>query len=234
MSNSANMNMNLRTFVAGAAALALLAALPSRALAQTARFDANPKEKSKVRIEGTSNIHDWQVEGSIIGGYIQTGANFPTEPGQAATPGKIEAKVEAFIPVRSLKSIEKDGKPYSDKMDEVMMEKLKFPAMLRINFRCTDLTLKEPPKTKDAPYVLESKGELIVAGVTNKITMPVNVLPLGEKRLKIYGNTAVKMTDFGIQPPAPAIALGIIKTGDEVKLFFEWMVIQKPPPAAAQ
>ena len=75
---------------------------------------------SKMRIEGTSNIHDWQVESPIIGGMIEVGPGFPTEPGQAVTPGKVEAKAEVFIQVRSLKSIEKDGKPYSDKMDEIM------------------------------------------------------------------------------------------------------------------
>jgi hypothetical protein len=39
--------------------------------------------------------------------------------------GKVEAKAEAFVPVRSLKSVEKDGKAYSDRMDEVMYEHLK-------------------------------------------------------------------------------------------------------------
>ena len=37
----------------------------------------------------------------------------------------MEAKADVFIQVRSLKSIEKDGKPYSDKMDEIMWEHLK-------------------------------------------------------------------------------------------------------------
>ena len=57
--------------------------------------------------------------------------------------------------------------------------------------------------------------------------MPVQVTPLGDKKLKITGHTAAKMTDFKIEPPAPKIALGLIKTGDEVKLSFEWMVAQK-------
>ena len=48
------------------------------------------------------------------------------------TPGKVEAKAEVFIQVRSLKSIEKDGKPYSDKMDEIMWEHLKEAANKRI------------------------------------------------------------------------------------------------------
>jgi len=65
-----------------------------------------PPNFVKMRIEGTSNIHDWQVEGSIIGGYLEVGPEFPVEPGQAATAGKVEAHGEAYIPVRSLFSIE--------------------------------------------------------------------------------------------------------------------------------
>jgi len=93
--------------------------------------------------------------------------------------------------------------------------------------------LKEPAKSKDAPYVFEAKGDLAVGGVTNSITMPVNVVPLGEKKLKISGTTTLKMTDFKIEPPAPKIALGMIKTGDEVKIIFDWMVAQRPATAAS-
>jgi hypothetical protein len=186
------------------------------------RFDSMPG--GKVRIEGTSSIHDWQVEGNLLGGYLEAGPGFPSEPGQAAAPGKVDARVEVFIPVRSLKSIEKDGKPYSTSMDDIMYEKLLQPANPKILYRLEELTLKEAPKDAGAPYVFEAKGGLVVAGVTNRITMPVNVTPLGDRKLKITGNIAAKMTDFGIKPPAPAIALGLIKTGDEVKLIFDWRV----------
>jgi len=93
--------------------------------------------------------------------------------------------------------------------------------------------LKEPAKSKDAPYVFEAKGDLAVAGVTKNITMPLNVTPLGEKKIKITGTTTVKMSDFKIEPPAPKLALGMIKTGDDVKLIFEWMVAQKPSATAS-
>jgi hypothetical protein len=37
----------------------------------------------------------------------------------------------------------------------------------------------------------------------------------------------MKMTDFKIEPPAPKIALGAIKTGDEITISFEWMTAAK-------
>jgi hypothetical protein len=222
--------MNKRIFITGSAALFLMAGLSMQA-AEMTKYVA--RSGSKMRMEGTSNIHDWQVEGSLIGGYFELPSSFPSEPGQSATPGKIDAHAEPFIMVRSLKSIEKDGKPYSDRMDEVMYEHLKAQENPKIVYHLTELTLKESAKSKDAPYVCEAKGQLVVGGLTNQITMPVNILPLGEKKLKISGTTTVKMSDFKIEPPAPKIALGMIKTGDEVKLIFDWMVWQRPPPAAA-
>lgn len=198
--------------------------------AELTRFNAKPGTL-KMRIEGTSTIHDWQVESSIIGGYLEVGPGFPVEPGQAATPGKLEARAEAYIPVRSLFSIEKDGKKYSDKMDEVMYQHMRAQDNPRIVYRLNELVLKEPAKAKDAPYVFEAKGELALAGVTNSITMPVNVLPLGDKKIRITGTTSLKMTSFKIEPPNP-LGLGI-KTGDDVKLIFDWLVVQKPAATAS-
>jgi len=225
------MNMKIRTVITGNIAFLLLATVSLPAAEQMTAYAA--KSGSKMRIEGTSNIHDWQVENPFISGSLEVGPGFPTEPGQAVTPGPVAAKAEVFIPVRSLKSIEKDGKPYSDKMDEIMWEHLREPANKRIVYRLTELKLKEAPKAKDAPYVFDAKGDLAVAGVTNKVVMAVSVLPLADKRLEITGSTTLKMTDFKVEPPAPKIALGLIKTGDEVKLIFKWVLAQRKPAAAA-
>jgi polyisoprenoid-binding protein YceI len=194
--------------------------------AQTRRFNSKPGTL-KVRLEGSSNIHDWQVEGKIIGGFIEVGQNFPTEPGKEVKPGKVDAKVEAFIPVRSLTSIEKDGKPYSTKMDDIMYEKLRITEFGKIVYSLEELVLKESAKAKDQPYVFEARGTIAVAGVTNKITMPVNITPVGADTLQITGATPLKMSDFKIEPPAPKIALGMIKTGDDVKILFDWTVVEK-------
>src|SRR5262245_21066842 len=108
------MKMNTRSMIAGVVTLLMVAGDSVRA-GDAARFDSRPG--SKMRIEGTSSVHDWQMEGKIIGGYLEAGANFPSEPGQSAQPGKVDAHAEIFVPVRSLQSLEKDGKPYSTSMD---------------------------------------------------------------------------------------------------------------------
>ena len=153
---------------------------------------------------------------------------FRLEPGQAATPGKVEATGDAFILVKSIKSLEKNGSHYSDDMDRVMNEDHlladKFP---RITYHLSELVLKEAPKDKDGAYLFDSKGQLAVAGVTNTISMPISVTPLGDKdnKIKINGTTTVKMTDYKIEPPSPKFLP--IKTGDDVKLIFECMSLRK-------
>ena len=78
----------------------------------------------------------------------------------------------------------------------------------------------------DAPLLLDTKGELVVAGVTNKLQMPVTMIRVGADKLKFTGSTSVKMTSFGIQPPT---RLGVFSTGDDVKLTFEWLTAKKEP-----
>jgi RNA polymerase sigma factor (sigma-70 family) len=185
---------------------------------------------SRVRIEGTANIihPTWQVESPFIGGLLEVGPGFPLEPGQTLEPGPVQAQVEAFIAVRSLKSVEKDGRPYSDKMDEIMYESLREQQHHQIRYRLVELTLKGATNyNNDLQYEFDSRGDLVVAGVTNEITMPVFVLPLGGGKLEISGGISLKMTWFGIKPPDLNLVVGHIKVGDEVSIKFDWVVAPK-------
>ena len=179
----------------------------------------------RIRIKGSSNIHDWQVEGSLIGGSLDVGTGFPAEPGQTFQPGLVQAQAEVFIPVRSLKSVDTDGRPYSTLMDQKMYESLRETQNPRIRYRLVEMSFKGATNYGNVlQFELESHGELVIAGITNRVTMPVYVLPLGDGVLRISGSISLKMTAFQINPPAPTIPLGMIKTGDDVSLEFDWVV----------
>jgi len=177
-----------------------------------------------IRIEGTSSVHNWQVESHLIGGTAQLGPGFAITPGASADQGVAKARVSVFIPVRSLKSVEHDGRPYSDPMDEIMYGKLLEAVNRRITFVLDSLTLKEAPNDPTKPFLYEAKGRLAVAGVTNVITMPVSVAPNANGKIQFSGSVPVKMTSFNITPPAPSLGPVVIKTGDEVTLKFIWWV----------
>jgi len=178
-----------------------------------------------MRLEGTSTAHDWRSESGLILGYLEVGPNFPLEPGQKVTPGKVEAKGEAKVKVNSLKSKNKDGSYYDDKMDDKMYNMLSYTNHPDIIFRITELTIKEPAKDATSPSLLDAKGDLAVAGVTNNISFPVKVLPLpekdGENRVKISGEVPLKMSQFGMQP---ATMIVVVKTADDVTVKFDWVV----------
>jgi polyisoprenoid-binding protein YceI len=181
------------------------------------RYTAQPGG-GKVTVEGTSTVHDWSVESKLIGGYVEFDPSFNFDN---AKPGKVNARVAVLIPVRQLKSDK-------TKMDTVMYDAMKEKDHRRIDYRLTEMTLKETPKSPTGPFLFDSTGELVVAGVTNKITMPVTMTRVDNDKLKFNGSTSVKMTGFGIQPPT---LVGILSTGDDVKLTFEWLTARKELPA---
>ncbi len=208
---------NRRLLLLGTLVLLPWLILPARAAADWVRYTAQPAG-SQIRIDGTSTIHDWSVESKLIGGFIEFDPAFNLDH---PAPGKVNARVGVLIPVRQLKS---------DKtaMDTVMYESLKEKEHRRIDYRLTEMTLKETAKSADAPILFETKGELVVAGVTNVIQMPVTMTRVDKDKLKFTGSTSVKMTSFGIQPPTK---LGLFSTGDDVKLTFEWQTARKEPAA---
>jgi hypothetical protein len=81
-----DINPNPTEFRSAAAATVPVpvAALISTAKHQPTRFYAAPG--SSMKMEGKSNIHDWQAESSLIGGSLEVGPAFPVEPGQNASP----------------------------------------------------------------------------------------------------------------------------------------------------
>jgi RNA polymerase sigma factor (sigma-70 family) len=186
----------------------------------------------KLRIEGTTAVADWQVEGTLIGGFLEVDAEFPNERGQRARLGAYDAFADVFVMVRSLKSVDTTGHPYSDRMDEVMYQLLRSAQNPKIFFHLTEFLLKETAKDRESPYLFETKGNLDIAGVTNQIAFPATVLPLTRKKLKISGSLKVKLTDFGIEPPSIGLSSDVIRVGDEVKVTFDWMLAQRDSSSA--
>jgi polyisoprenoid-binding protein YceI len=200
------LNANLmKTTLAGVFAFLVAASVQ----AQTAKFEAQATG-SKVKIEGTSSIHDWDVNSTIIGGFMEVD---PAALDKAA-PGPVKANVQVTIPVRTLKS-------YQTSMDEVMQEHLKFKDFKTITYKMSELTVKE---VKDKTITCESKGDLTVAGKTNAVSFPVTITRPDANSIKIVsGKIPLKMTAFNVQPPAPKIGLGLITTGDDITITFEWL-----------
>src|ERR1035441_4960177 len=79
-------------------AVTVLSPAPAGPVVRYAAF-SKPGLTNLVRISGTSTVHDWQVEGHLIGGSVELGAELPTRPGTRAVPGTLDGKVNGFIPI---------------------------------------------------------------------------------------------------------------------------------------
>lgn len=188
-------------------ALALAgAALSAHAAEALVKYQSQPG--SSVKMEGTSTVHDWATIGSVIGGSMELDAAFDAD----LKTVKQTPKVEIVIPVRSMKSQVTPGGP---KMDQVMQDHMNMKQFPRIEYKLAELTPKDGK--------MEAKGALTVAGVTKTIVMPVTFERVQGDKIKVAGTTTVKMSDFNIKPPNPEFAGVGIKTGDEVKITFEWL-----------
>ena len=176
--------------------------------ADVVRYDAQPGG-GKMTLEGKSTAHEWKIECSAIGGYIEADASFPESI--AGT----KPKVEISIPVRQLKSGKKT-------MDTRMMSEMKQPVHNKIEYRVLELKPKGAPAGGKAEF--EATGAMTVVGVTRTNTMPVTIERLDKTKLKVTGAIQIKMSDFGIQPPSFDVPVlgGLMKTDDNVKIAFEW------------
>lgn len=189
------------------------------------RFYTQPG--GSVKIQGNCNIHQYEIHGKEVGGEIEFGAGSPTWLPQTVKLGRLPGGMELSIPVRSLQY----GSGVA--MDKALHSLLKSEANPRIHFRSRKLNLKVVPQVSGMPYGFEAHGELVVAGVTNQLSMPMEVLPLVDGKLKITGSTSVNLSDFGIEPPrikaaGKDAADFYIAYGDELKVAIELYVEQGP------
>ena len=217
--------MKISKSLAGSITLLLGLGLLSQTRAQS-HYSSQPQGNS-VKIQGTSSQHDWEMKGALIGGFIELGPEVKFDPSATTIPGlkgdKLPIKAHVFIPVRSVHS-EADHLP--EVMESLMQKALKEDDFKRIDFNLTDLTFK-PPHASGAPFVFDAAGELAIAGTTNKVTFPITIQPMESNKIKVSGTVPLKMTSFGVTPPAPSFGLGLMRCGDEVKIVFEWTLVER-------
>ncbi len=200
----------------------------ARAADGPVRYQAQPGA-SKVLLRGTSSLHDWEMKGAILGGFVEFASPVDFDTNQAALAaakdGVLAATVQAIIPVRSIKS-EAEVRP--EYMERLMCEAMKETNFSRIEYHTAALTLKQP-HAAGAPFEFNATGQLAIAGVTNKVEFPVSIAPGGPDKIRIHGEAALKMTAFGVTPPAPNFGMGLMKCGDDIKVIFDWVLAKKQP-----
>lgn len=172
---------------------------------------------SEMSVSGSSTVHDWvckdiNVSGSVRVDDLPAGTLPELEDLKnhlVESPEAVEA--EATIPVKQT-HCEKEG------MDPKTHKALKAEQHPNITYRMTRLKVDEPSSTAGDSVLLNTTGELTVAGRTRTVEMDVSVAK-AEGQLVVSGKKDLKMTDFGIEKPTAM--WGMIKAYDDVTVRFK-------------
>jgi polyisoprenoid-binding protein YceI len=193
--------------------------------AQT-RYNSSPSGTS-VKIDGSSTSHDWEMEGTIIGGFIQFDSGVKLDPAQTTISGlngtTVPVTVHAHIPVRSIHS---KAEHMPDVMDHLMQNALNMDQFSQIEYTLTSMTFKGP-HTAGQPFEFDTTGNLTIAGVTNAVTFPVSIAVEDGGKINLQATVPLKMTSYKVDPPAPNIGLGLMRCGDDVKIIIDWTLKER-------
>jgi polyisoprenoid-binding protein YceI len=155
---------------------------------------------STLIVDGTSNIHDWQIKAENQQGKLI--AHF--EDGKLTNIQQLDFSVTA----ESLKS----GKSGMDKNTYKALNTSKYKQIV------FTLSTINSINGADGSYKVLASGNLMIAGVTKPIDITFDVKVQGNT-IKLTGAKTIKMTDFGVDPPKAMF--GTITTGDAVAIKFE-------------
>ena len=194
-------------------------AFTTQTRAETVTYFA--KTGSLLKISGTSSVHDWEVKTLLIGGRMVWDSSFPLDPSKAELPKLTTTpKVSVIVPVRNIES----GK---QRMNEVMHGAMNAQKHKFARYNLKEIKVVDKKRKAGDPIVFNTKGTLNINGKSAPVSMQISLAKREGDKLKVSGKTKLRMSQFGITPPAPKIALGLITTGDEVSVEFEWFVAQK-------
>lgn len=210
----------MNTMTSNRIGLSLVLALIVAVLPATAsdRVVLTPAAGSEVKLEGTSNMHDWEAIGDRIDGSVEVEAAFLEDPRSEAVTslrdGGPPPRVQVMIPVESLESDKR-------RLNRLMYDSLEAGDHPQIRYTLTSARLVDGEAEGDQVR-LATEGELQVAGVTRVLEMEVLVERAAGNQLVVTGSVPLKMTDFGIDPPRAL--LGMLRTADELTATFRWVL----------
>lgn len=157
--------------------------------------------ESKLKVLGTSNLHDWEIDAKAMSGK----STMTIDAGNLKAIKSLDFAVE----VEQLKS-GKSG------MDNNTFKALNSKTYKTINYKLVSVT--KITELSDGNFTVETQGDLTISGVTKRINQAFTVKIIGKKAV-FSGKTKIDMTAFGVKPPTAL--MGTIKTGKDVTIDFK-------------
>ncbi|UJH90838.1 YceI family protein [Antarcticibacterium sp. 1MA-6-2] len=156
---------------------------------------------STLKVEGTSNVHDWEVVAKDQKGKLV--AEFAD--GQLVKISQLEFAVQA----ESLKS-GKSG------MDKNTYKALKTDSNKDITYKLNKVNNIDCVTAGSCKVT--TSGTLTIAGTSKPVEITFDAKVTGDK-VTLTGSKSLKMTEFKVDPPTAMF--GTITTGDQVNIKFQ-------------
>ncbi len=156
---------------------------------------------SNLKVEGTSNIHDWELTAKELQGTMKA----EMEDGQLVKIDQLDFAVVA----ESLKS-GKGG------MDKNTYKALNTDDHKKITYKLEKVNNIDC--TSNSSCKVTTSGYLTIAGTKKLVDLTFDAKVNGNQ-ITLSGNKKIKMTEFKVDPPTAMF--GTITTGDEVNIKFQ-------------
>ncbi|MFD1094260.1 YceI family protein [Salegentibacter chungangensis] len=166
-------------------------------LAQTYKVN---NSASDLKVEGTSNVHDWELDAEKMSGSLTAELN----EGQLTEISKLDFTVVA----ESLNS----GKGGMDKNTYKALKTNNYDKIIYTLAKVNNLDCTSASQCK-----INTSGYLTIAGTKKPVDITFNAKVNGDK-IVLSGNKTLDMTDFNVEPPTAMF--GAITTGKEVTIKF--------------
>lgn len=178
--------------------LLLLILLSAKVDAQTTVYEV---KSHSLRVEGTSNLHDWHADVEKMQGKMK----FRIENGKISDIEDLTIEVDA----RSFKASR--GNIMNSKINDALNSK-NYP---EIKY---ELTKVNSITEKGGVYTISTTGQLVVSGVARTVTIDAEGTKKPDGSIEFNGSKAIRMSDHKVSPPTAMF--GALTTGDEVTLKY--------------
>lgn len=170
-------------------------------------------DASRLWFEGSSNVNEFAC-------------NAENYTGEALLPDYQESESSALLnQVKEVLSsvkleIEVDSIECGQrKMNRDLQKALKADKFPEITFNFRKAELASQPQSHNDVFDVQVHGELTVAGETREISFITEAHLRSDERFRARGQTTIKMTDFGVEPPRAL--MGLIRADDELTVHFD-------------
>jgi len=166
-------------------------------------YKINNSKDIDMKLSGTSTLHNWTMDAKAFSGDAQ----FGFAPVKNDQINSLTSLSFALV-VSNLKSGESG-------LDKNAYKALKAGQYKDIDYKLTSAIVSPE---KDNKFLIKTKGNLSIAGITKQVAMDVSCAVNKDGTITCIGSDKLEMTDYKVKPPT--FMLGAMKTGDAITLNY--------------